>query len=244
MSAEFVVTALDSGDRGMDGPRDPCDGFGDETVEERTRGGTEVIAALRMPLHAKNKVSGRAFGGLAAFDGFDDGILWTAGGDAEAVAGNADGLMVARVDGKAEKVVLFGSFGRSKDGSEKGFGCDGGSVGDGDLASSGVVDGKNSKVLNQRAAAPYVEYLDTEADGEDGFVEVVRVLEEEFVDILTKVVGRGTLGDGVLTVLMGVHVGRAAGEEDGLTGIDKPDRLDRRGVERNFDGLAATAPDS
>src|SRR5216683_4453138 len=108
-----------SGDGGVDRTRDPCGGFGDEAVEEGAGCGADVVAALGMPLYAEDEVGGGAFGSLTAFDGFDDGILRTAGGDAEAVAGDADGLMVAGVDGQAEEVVLLGSFVRSEEGAEE-----------------------------------------------------------------------------------------------------------------------------
>src|SRR5271154_742472 len=94
----------------MDGARDPGGGFGDEAVEEGAGGWADVVAALGVPLDAEDEVGGGAFGGLAAFDGFDDCVLWAAGGDTETVTGDADGLMVAGVDGEAEEVVLFGGF--------------------------------------------------------------------------------------------------------------------------------------
>jgi hypothetical protein len=84
-----------SGDGGVDGTRNPRSGFGDEAVEEGAGGGADVVAALRMPLHAENEMGGGPFAGLAAFHGFDDGVLRAASGDAEPVAGNADGLVVA-----------------------------------------------------------------------------------------------------------------------------------------------------
>jgi hypothetical protein len=233
-----------SGDGGMDGARDPGSGFGDEAVEEGAGGGADVVAALGMPLHAEDEVSGGAFGGLAAFDGFDDAVLRAAGGDAEAVAGDADGLVVAGVDGQAEEVVLFGSFVCSEQRAEERFGCGRSGVGDGDFATGGVVDGKDGEVLDQGAAAPDVKDLDAEADGEDRFVEVVGVLEEELIDVFARGVGGGTLGDGVLAVLVGVDVGGAAGEENGLAGIDEVGDRDWGGVEGDLDGLASAAFDS
>ena len=128
-------------------------------------------------------MGGGAFGGLAAFDGFDDSVLRAAGGDAEAVAGDADGLVVAGVDGEAEEAVLFGGFFGGEERAEEGFGRDGGSVGYGYGAAGGVIDGQEAEVLDEGSAAPDVEDLDAEADGEDGLVEVVGVLEEEFVDV-------------------------------------------------------------
>src|SRR5271169_6726591 len=103
----------------MDGARDPGGGFGDEAVEEGAGGGADVVAALGVPLDAEDEVGGGAFGGLAAFDGFDDRVLRTAGGDAEAVAGYADGLMVAGVDGKTEEVVLLGGLFGGEEGAQE-----------------------------------------------------------------------------------------------------------------------------
>src|SRR5258707_8910162 len=117
----------------MDGAGDPGGGFGDEAVEEGTGGGADVVASLWVPLDAEAEVGGGAFGGLAAFDGFNDGVLGAAGGDAEAVARDAYGLMVAGVDGQAEEVVLLGGFVRGDEGAEKGFGRGGRGVGDGDF---------------------------------------------------------------------------------------------------------------
>src|SRR6266478_3149269 len=88
------VSFASSGDGGVDGAGLPGDGLGDEAVEERAGGRADVVAALGMPLNAEDEVGGGAFAGLTAFDGFDDGVLRAAGGDAESVAGNADGLVV------------------------------------------------------------------------------------------------------------------------------------------------------
>ena len=54
---------------------------------------------------------------LAAFYGFDDSVLGAAGGYAEVVAGDANGLVVAGIDGEAEETVLIGSFFRGNDGA-------------------------------------------------------------------------------------------------------------------------------
>jgi hypothetical protein len=72
----------------------------------------------------------------------------------------------------------------------------------------------------------------------------VCVLQEKLVDVFSWVVGGGTLSDGVLTVLLGVHVGRAAGEENCLAGVDQVGNLDGCSVQGNFDGHAATAFDT
>ena len=94
----------------MDGAGGPGGGFGYEALEEGFGGGADVVAALGVPLDAEDEVGVGVGGVLAAFDGFDDGVLGAAGGDAEAVAGDADGLVVAGVDGETEESVLFGGF--------------------------------------------------------------------------------------------------------------------------------------
>jgi hypothetical protein len=161
----------------MDGAWDPGGGLGDKAVEEGAGGGADVVAALGVPLDTEDEMGGGSFGGLAAFDRFDDGVLGTAGGDAQAVAGDADGLMVAGVDGEAEEVILLGGLFEGEESAEQGLGCRSGGVGYGDFATRDMVDGEWGEVLNQRASAPDVEDLDAEADGKDGLVEIVGVLE-------------------------------------------------------------------
>lgn len=132
----------------MDGAGGPDGGFGDKAVEEGAGGGADVVAALGVPLDSEDKVGVGALGGLAALDGFDDGILRAAGGDAEAVAGDADGLMVAGIDGEATEALVFGGLFRGDKGTEEGFGRYSGGVGDGDFAAGGVVDGEDVEILN------------------------------------------------------------------------------------------------
>ncbi len=76
-------------------------------------------------------------------------------------------------------------------------------------------------MLDEGSAAPDVERLGAKADGEEGFVEVVGVLDKEFVYIFSGWIGCGALGDALLAVLVGVDVGSAAGEEDALAGVDE-----------------------
>jgi hypothetical protein len=197
-----------------------------------------------MPLHTQDEVRGGAFSSLAALDRLNDGVLGAAGGHAETVSGDADGLVVARVDGEAEEVLLFRGFGWNEDSPEERFGRDGGGVGDGNLAAGRVIHRERGEVLNQRAATPYVEDLDAEADGKDGLVEVVCVLEEKLINIFAGVVGRSALRNGILAVLLRVDVSRAAGEENGLAGVNQVGDLDWCGEEGNFDRLATTALDA
>src|SRR5438270_7772083 len=219
-----------SGDGGVDGTRNPGGGFGDEAVKQGAGGGADVVAALRVPLHTEDEVGGGAFGGLTTFDRFDDPVLRATGGDAQTVAGDADGLMVAGVDGQAKEVVVFGSLVGRKETTEERIGCAGSGVGDGDRPARSVVHRKYGEILNQGAAAPDIEDLDAEADGEDWLIEAVRVLQKKLVDILARRIGGGALRNGVLTVLVRVHVGGTAGEENGLAGIDQVGDRNRGGV--------------
>lgn len=115
----------------MDGAGGPGGSFGDEALEESFGGGADVVAAFGVPLDSEDEVMRAGIRGLAAFYGFDDSILGTAGRNAEVVAGNADGLVVAGVDGETEKTVLFGGFFGRNDGSKERIGGYCGSVGDG-----------------------------------------------------------------------------------------------------------------
>ena len=214
----------------MNGARDPRDSLSDEPVEESPGGGADVVAALGMPLNAEDKMCDGTFGSLSTFDRFDDGVLWAAGGDAQTVARDADSLMVTGVDWKTEEGVLLWGFCRRENGPEKRFRCDGGSVSDGDLAASGVIDRERVEILHQRTSSPYVKDLDAKADGEDRFVEIVRVLKEKFVDVFARIVGGSARGDSFLAVLLGVDVCGATREENCLTGINQSCNLDRRGV--------------
>jgi hypothetical protein len=91
-------------------------------------------------------------------------------------------------------------------------------------------------VLNQCAAAPGVKRLQALTDGEDRFVEIKGILEEEFVDGGARGVSGSGLGLAGDAVFFGVDVGGAAGEEDALDrGEDAGDALGRL-VERNGDG--------
>ena len=98
-------------------------------------------------------------------------------------------------------------------------------------------------MLDEGSAAPDVERLDAEADGEQGFMQIVGVLEEELVDGLAAGVGGGGFGFEVLAVLLRVDVGSAAGEQDALAAIDEVGDSRLREIQRDFDGLAAGALD-
>jgi hypothetical protein len=52
-----------------------------------------------MPLNTDDEVGVGSFGGLTAFYGLNNAILGTAGRDAKAIPRDADGLVVAGVDG-------------------------------------------------------------------------------------------------------------------------------------------------
>src|SRR5215469_16318775 len=87
---------------GVDGAGLPGCGLSDEALEDGAGGRADLIAALGVPLDSEDEVGVGVVGILAALDGFDDVVLRAAGGDAQTVAGNPDGLMVAGVDGETE----------------------------------------------------------------------------------------------------------------------------------------------
>ena len=239
---------MPSGYGGVDGAWGPGGGFGDEALEKGAGGWADVVAAFGVPLDSEDEVVrggiAAVSAGLAAFYGFNNSVLRAASGYAEVVAGDADGLVVAGVDGEAEETVLFRRFDGGNDGSEEGVGGYGSSVGYGYGASGGVVDWHGDQVLDESSAAPDVEGLGAETDGEDRLIEVVGVLDEEFVYIFTGRVGGAALGEWVLAVFLRVYISRATGEQDGMAGVDEVGGLAGSGVERDFDGFAAGAGDS
>jgi hypothetical protein len=79
-----------------------------------------------MPLDAQNEVRRGSFARLAAFYGFYDAILRASRGDTEAVPGDADGLVVAGVDGEPKELVLFRGFFRVEERAQEGVGGYGG----------------------------------------------------------------------------------------------------------------------
>jgi hypothetical protein len=85
-------------------------------------------------------------------------------------------------------------------------------VSHGDGAAGRVIDWKGREILNQGASTPNVQRLRSEADGEEGLVEVVGILDEELVNIFAGRIGRIALRNGVLTVFVRIDIGRRAGE--------------------------------
>jgi hypothetical protein len=126
--------------------------------------------------------------------------------------------------------------------SEAGVGGDLYGVGFGDCAAGAVIYGCSNLrryVLNEGAAAPDVEGLGALADGEDGFVEIEGVLDEELVYGGAVGVGAFALGDGGLAVFLGVDVGGAAGEEDSVAGGEDFGHALRGFVKRDGDGCGS-----
>ena len=158
-------------------------------------------------------------GGIIAFKSFNDGVLRAAGGDAEDF-----GRVPLRTGGgwswigRRRNSSWRGASAGSTMEASRGGGDDGGGVGYGDRATGGVIDGDGGEVLDKGAAAPDVEHLGAEADGEEGLAVVVGVFEEAEVDLLAGWVGGVAGGDGGLGVTGGVYIEAAAGEEGGLAG--------------------------
>jgi hypothetical protein len=220
-----------------------------------------VVGAFRMPLDGEDEV---ACG--VEFDGFDDVVLGAASGDDEVVAGAADGLVVAAVDeeaggvfaelaggavggvGGAEEVEVFFRECAGDESGETGMCGDCDEVSLKDAGAGGVVDRRSFgggldvgwtlswDVLNKCAAAPHVEGLRSLAYGEDGFVEVEGVLEEQFVDGGAQGVGGFAEGIGGFAVFLGIDVGGRAGEQDAMAGGEDFGDALRGFVKRDGDG--------
>jgi hypothetical protein len=217
----------------------PGGGFGYEALEEGAGGGAFVEGAFGMPLDAEDEIAADAFG--RAFDGFDYAVFGAAGGDAESVAGDAYGLVVAGVHEDTLSVVRCPLS--VHDVGEEGIGGDGGWVGGDDGSAGCVVDRHGREVLDQGAAAPDVEHLGSETDGEDRFAHVVGVLEEEFVDVLAGQVGGIGFGLGFGAVFLRVYVGSGAGEEDSLAVGDELGCFRRLLIQWDFYGFCAAPLD-
>ncbi len=188
-----------------------------------------------MPLHGKETEAG-GWGGL---DGFDDCVLRAPRGDAEAVTGSGDGLVMRGVDREAGISVVQGGLAKGEERGKGGVGGDGRGVGDGDGWAGRVVDGEDAEVLVEGAAAPGVDGLKAEADAEDRFAESLRVFEKEEVGGFAGGIGRGGGGVGLLPVAAGIDVGGRAGEEDGGAGLSEGLLLRGGGGEGDLDGEAA-----
>jgi hypothetical protein len=111
------------------------------------------------------------------------------------------------------------------------------------LAARAVIDGgveDGFEILNEGAVAPDIEGLCAVADGEDGFVEIEGVLEQELVDGGAGSVGRPAGGDRFLAVALGVDVEAAAGKKDTLGTSEKASDALGGFVERNDHGVGAS----
>ena len=188
-------------------------------------------------------MSGGAFGGLAAFDSFNDGVLRAAGGDAESVAGDADGLMMAGVDREGGGNPPARGPLRGSAACREGIRARSPQCGRWRPAAGRVVDGQNG-----RDPAPAFRRARRSGTGcrsrwRRWLVEVVRILQKKLIDIFAGMVGGSALGDRVLAVLVRVDVRRTAGKQNGLTGIDEVGDRHRGRVQRDLDGLAAAAFD-
>ncbi len=79
------------------------------------------------------------------------------------------------------------------------------------------------------------------ADGEDGLAHVVRVLQQQLVEVVARRIGRGGAGMRRLAVLLRIDIGGRAGEQNAVAGFGKLRGFDVGEVERDHDGLAAGA---
>ena len=62
------------------------------------------------------------------------------------------------------------------------------------------------KSLDKGPAAPHIEHLGAETNSKDRFIEIMSILNQEFVDIFAcRIGGRGGFKR-ILAVLLGVHI--------------------------------------
>ena len=190
----------------------PGGGFGDEAGEEGARGGVGFEAALGVPLHAEDERAAWCVGACPS-TASTDAVFGAAGGDAEAVAGDADGLVMAGIDGmRGSRFEVRGSRFRGEDLAEERVRCNGSPWATATAGPAEWFTGIGVEVLHQRAAAPHVQHLDAEADGEDRLAHVVRVLQQQLVDVLAGEVGGIALRLGLLAILLRIHIGGTAGQ--------------------------------
>ena len=83
-------------------------GFHDQPLKERTRGGADVIAAFRMPLHADQKLGAER--GII-LHGFDDAVIRAARDDPQTFARDGNRLVMAGIHGETPIAIRLGCFG-------------------------------------------------------------------------------------------------------------------------------------
>jgi hypothetical protein len=161
-----------------------------------------------MPLDPKHEVRVGILLILSSLDCLDHTILRAARDHPEPVSGYSDSLMMAGVDWKPAESILNGSLTRCQKAADDGVGNYNRRMGDGNVATSGVVYRDWIQVLNQGSPTPDVQGLRSEADGEQGLIEVVSVLDEKLIDVFTSRIGRVALGNGLMPELLRVYVCR------------------------------------
>ena len=150
-----------------------------------------------MPLHRHHKVSRRV-----EFDGFNHAILRRNRAHQQVVPGDTNRLVVAGVD------LDFGPSLRQQL-SQPGSGRDVNRVRLNNVAAGPVIDG-GIQILNERPVAPDIEALRAVADGEDWFVQIESILEDQFVNRRTRGIVFSTLRNARLSVPLGVDIEAAA----------------------------------
>src|SRR5690348_9262609 len=105
-----------------------------------------------------------------------------------------------------------------------------------------MADGSVRKMLDERAAAPDIQHLGTEADGKDRLRLLLSGLKQQGVDLLALRVGIGGIGIAGLSEAGGINIGSAAGEENCVAGGGQLGGYGRV-AKRNCNRLAARALD-
>jgi len=177
-----------------------------------------------MPLHADNEVRSRV-----ELDGFNDAIDRGDRSDEQVVAGDSDGLMMARID------LWDGSLGGRNQPGESRTGSYPSRMRIGNSAPRLMIH-FGLDVLDQGPVAPDVERLGAVTDGKNGLLEVEGVLQQELIHGGTGGVGFATLGDWVFAKSLRVNIEAAARKQHPLNTEKQPGDAVRSFVQRNNNG--------
>jgi hypothetical protein len=160
--------------------------------------------------------------------------------DPEAISGDSDCLVVAGVDGKPQEAFLLRNLG-GDDLTQCRFRDHSRDMGHGDGAPGGMIDRHGGEILNQGSSAPDIQRLGSETDGQEGLIEVMGILDQEFVNVLTRWIGGIALRNRILAVLLWVYIRRRAGKQNPMAGVDEVYCLARCGIERDLHGISTGA---
>jgi hypothetical protein len=163
-----------------------------------------------VPLYADNKVRSGV-----ELNGFNDAIHRGDGSDEQIVAGDSNGLMVARIHLGQRSLGWRNDAGKARPRSEAGrMGID-------DFATGPMIH-LGLDVLNERTVAPDIERLGTVAYTKDRLVEVEGVLKEELINGSTGGIGIAALRDWVFAESSWIHIETATRQQNALNSSKQP----------------------